>query len=79
MSPAEMLFAGIQLTRPLLRYIKTRVEAGLDGTGVSVGERAILEVLLSAQQATAPELTQIMQVKRQLVGRLLKDLVDENS
>ncbi|RBW57090.1 MarR family winged helix-turn-helix transcriptional regulator [Ruegeria sp. A3M17] len=76
MSPAEMLYAGIQLTRPLLRNITARVEADLDGTGISVGERAILEVLLSVQQATAPEITQILQVKRQLVGRLLKDLVD---
>ncbi|WP_108862056.1 MarR family winged helix-turn-helix transcriptional regulator [Ruegeria sp. Alg231-54] len=75
MSPAEMLYAGIQLTRPLLRNITARVEADLDGTGISVGERAILEVLLAVQQATAPEITQILQVKRQLVGRLLKDLV----
>ncbi|WP_120631368.1 MarR family winged helix-turn-helix transcriptional regulator [Ruegeria sp. EL01] len=76
MSPAELLYAGIQLTRPLLRNITARVEADLDGTGISVGERAILEVLLAVQQATAPEITQILQVKRQLVGRLIKDLVE---
>jgi DNA-binding MarR family transcriptional regulator len=76
MTPAEMLYAGMQMTRLLLRNITSRLETDLEGTGVGVGERAILEVLISVPQATGPEITQILQVKRQLVGRLLKDLIE---
>ena len=74
LSPAEQLYAAIQLTRPLLRQITSRVEADLSGTGVSVGQRAILEVLLAIGPATAPEITRILEVKRQFVGRELKNM-----
>lgn len=74
LSPAEQLYAGIQLTRPLLRYITSRVETDLAGTGVSVGQRAILEVLLAIGPATAPEITKTLDVKRQFVGRELKEM-----
>lgn len=71
----EKLYMGVQLTRPLLRNITARVEADLEGTGVSVGQRAILDVLLLRGRATAPEITQILQLKRQFVGRELKELI----
>lgn len=74
-SPAELLYAGIQLTRPLLRNIAARVEADLSGTGISVGQRAVMEVLLNVEQATAPEITEMLQVKRQLVARLLQEML----
>ncbi len=47
------------------------------GTGVTVGQRAILEVLLTQKQLTAPELTKQLQVTRQFVGRELKALLDK--
>ena len=78
-SPAELLYLGMQLTRPLLRNITNRVEADLEGSGVSVGQRAVLEVLLNVGQATAPEITKLLQVKRQLVGRVLKELVEQGA
>ncbi len=74
-SPAEDLYAGIQLTRPLLRNITARVEADLAGTGISVGQRAILEALLVLGPATAPALTEALQVSRQFVGRELKAML----
>lgn len=75
LSPAEQLYAGVQLTRPLLRYITSRVEADLSGTGIGVGQRAILEVLLAIGPATAPKITKALDVKRQFVGRELKEMV----
>ena len=74
LTPDEQLYAGLQMTRPLLRNITTRVEADLAGTGISVGQRAILEVLLSCEQASAPQITKQLQVARQFVGRELKAL-----
>ena len=75
-SLAEKLYAGVQLTRPLLRNITARVEADLVGTGISIGQRAILEFLLTNEQATAPEITTSLDLKRQFVGRELKVLSD---
>ncbi len=73
-SPAEDLYAGIQLTRPLLRNITARLEADLQDTGFSTGQRAIMEALLGCGRATAPELTALLQISRQLTGRLLKEM-----
>ncbi|WP_299781117.1 MarR family transcriptional regulator [uncultured Roseobacter sp.] len=70
----EKLYAGIQMTRPLLRYITSRVETDLKGTGISVGQRAILEVLFAVGKATAPEITRYLDVKRQFVGREVKEM-----
>lgn len=76
-TPAEDLYAGIQMTRPLLRNITARLEADLAGSGISVGQRAILEVLLACGRATAPELTSALQISRQLTGRLLKEMTED--
>lgn len=78
LSTTEQLYAGIQLTRPLLRLITNRVELELSGTGVSVGQRAILEVLLAIGPATAPEITKALDVKRPFVGRELKDMAEKS-
>lgn len=72
--PVSLLYQGVQLVRPLLRNITKRVEADLDGTGVSVGQRAVLEALLLLGRATAPQLTQALELKRQFVARELQEL-----
>ncbi len=67
------------MTRPLLRNITARLEADLEGTGISVGQRAIMEALLACKRATAPELTAHLQISRQLTGRLLKEMTDSGA
>lgn len=64
------------MTRPLLRNITARLEADLQGTGITVGQRAIMEALLACGSATAPELTAHLQISRQLTGRLLKEMTE---
>ncbi|KZK77788.1 hypothetical protein PsW64_03419 [Pseudovibrio sp. W64] len=76
-SKPEMLYAGIQMTRPLLRTISNRVEADLEGTDLTVGQRAMLEATLALEQATAPQLTDFLQLKRQFVAKVLKELLDK--
>ncbi len=75
LTTVEKLYLGVQLTRPLLRNITARVETDLSGTGISVGQRAILEVLLVLDQATAPDITSALQLKRQYVARELQELI----
>lgn len=77
LSLADKLYAGVQLTRPLLRNITARVEADLAGTGISIGQRAILELLLATDQATAPEITATLELKRQFVARELHALSEK--
>ncbi|SFJ03883.1 MarR family winged helix-turn-helix transcriptional regulator [Celeribacter neptunius] len=77
MSLPEQLYAGITLTRPLVRNITARVEQDLQDTGITVGQRAILEALLALGQATAPEITDALDVTRQFVGRELKSLLED--
>lgn len=75
LTTVEKLYIGVQITRPLLRNITARVEADLAGTGISVGQRAILEVLLAMRKATAPQITSALQLKRQYVARELQELL----
>ncbi|RED52275.1 DNA-binding MarR family transcriptional regulator [Aestuariispira insulae] len=67
----EPLYQAVQQTRPLLRHITGAVEAGLDETGLTVGLRAILEGLLLTGEASLPELTARLQLKRQFVHKML--------
>ncbi|PTQ69237.1 MarR family winged helix-turn-helix transcriptional regulator [Celeribacter persicus] len=76
-SLTDQLYAGIQLTRPLLRNITARVEYDLAGTGITVGQRAILEALLSMGEASAPQITAHLDVSRQFVGREIKALHED--
>ncbi|SDR39589.1 MarR family winged helix-turn-helix transcriptional regulator [Pseudovibrio sp. Tun.PSC04-5.I4] len=69
---AGVLYESIQITRPLLRHITNAVEAASLKVGVSVGERAVLEVLYNSEDAlTAPQMTELLDLKRQFVARVL--------
>ncbi len=72
----ENLYRAIQLTRPLLRRISAYVEQELTDTGVSVGQRAVLEVLYNQGPLTAPQLTRMLELKRQFVARMLSEASD---
>ncbi len=76
MPPGDTLYGGVRLIRPLLRRITARVERDLQGTGITVGQRAILEALSEAKSATAPMLTDWLDMKRQFVARELKALLE---
>lgn len=69
----ELLYEAVQITRPLVRHITAAMEAGLAGTGVSAGMRAILEVVHRNGPMTVPEMTDRLQLKRQFVHRMVSD------
>lgn len=69
------LYVGVRLLRPLLRRVTARVEQDLLGTGISIGQRAILEALHETKRATAPMLTEWLDMKRQFVARELQTLL----
>lgn len=72
----DQLYQAVQATRPLLRNITSAVERGATQLGVTVGQRAILEGLSLHPDATAPILGAELQLKRQYVARILKEVMD---
>ncbi|KIC11508.1 MarR family transcriptional regulator [Leisingera sp. ANG-M1] len=70
----DQLYEAVQATRPLMRGITAAVEQGTLPHGISLGQRALLEGLLNRPGATAPQLGQDLQLKRQFVSRILKEL-----
>ena len=72
----DQLYQAVQATRPLLRNVTAAVERGTVRLGVTVGQRAILEGLSLLPDATAPVLGTELQLKRQYVARILKEVMD---
>ncbi|WP_025896505.1 MarR family transcriptional regulator [Kordiimonas gwangyangensis] len=70
------LYDAVQTTRPLIRNIVAAVDATLKGTGVTVGVRAVLEVLFAADNASLPEVTKHLNLTRQFAHRMLGEAAD---
>jgi DNA-binding MarR family transcriptional regulator len=71
----ELLYEAVQITRPMMRHVTAAMEAGLAGTGISAGMRAILEVVHRNGPMTVPEMTVRLQLKRQFVHKVAADAV----
>lgn len=71
----DHLYQAVQATRPLLRNITAAVEQGSQRHGITVGQRAILEGLLAHPDASAPQLSSQLQLKRQYVARILQEVL----
>jgi DNA-binding MarR family transcriptional regulator len=69
------LYAVVREVRPLVLNSVRVVEAGGRGNGLSVGMRAVLEVLAEAGAVTVPELASRLELARQGVQRLVNELV----
>ncbi|NOJ94067.1 MarR family transcriptional regulator [Corallococcus coralloides] len=67
----DALYDVILFVRPLHRYLLKAVEEQLDGTGVTVGMRAVLDRLFAHGPQTVPQLSRGMELGRQFVLRLV--------
>ncbi len=67
------LYKIIWQTRPLLQQIETAVAAGLDGTGLTVRMRAVLEILFSDGPMTVPALARHLSIQRQYVQIMVNE------
>lgn len=77
MTKHEQLYRIIWLSRPLMQAAEARVEKGLDGTGLSVRMRAVLEILQTHGSATVPEIAQRLEIKRQYVQLMVNETLAE--
>jgi DNA-binding MarR family transcriptional regulator len=69
------LYELIWNTRPLLQRIEHAVERGLEGTGLTVRMRAVMEILVRDGAQTVPALARALEIKRQYV----QIMVDETT
>ncbi|MGB3316383.1 MAG: MarR family winged helix-turn-helix transcriptional regulator [Albidovulum sp.] len=67
------LYTIIWQTRPLLQQIEAAVAAGLDGSGLTVRMRAVLEILMSDGSMTVPALARRLSIQRQYVQLMVNE------
>ncbi len=78
MNEADNLYRLIWMSRPLMQAAEAAVEQGLDGSGLTVRTRAVLEILLAHDAATVPEIAQNLEIKRQYVQVMVNETLAEN-
>ncbi|WP_209016113.1 MarR family winged helix-turn-helix transcriptional regulator [Roseibium sp. RKSG952] len=74
MNKTRELYEIIRLIRPAHRRLARAVEANLRETGVSVGMRAVMEVLEEAGPLTVPDIARNLFLARQQIQLLINDL-----
>ncbi|WP_245298396.1 MarR family transcriptional regulator [Sinorhizobium sp. A49] len=70
----ERLYKAIKLVRPIHLNVHRSIERMLEGSGISVAERAVLE-LLCGEPLTVPEAARRLSMKRQFVLRIVVGLL----
>lgn len=70
----ERLYKAIRLVRPVHLNVSRTVEKMLEGAGITVAERAVLE-LLCEEPLTVPEAARRLSMKRQFVQRVAAGLI----
>lgn len=71
----EAVYAVIELVRPLFRHLLKAVEDHLEGTGLTVPKRAILERLLREGPRTVPQIAQSLVIQRQFTQVTVNELI----
>ena len=77
MIDAKQLYKLIWMSRPLMQSAEAAVERGLEGFGLTVRTRAVLEVLLADEEATVPDIAQRLEIKRQYVQLMVNETLAE--
>jgi DNA-binding MarR family transcriptional regulator len=73
----ERLYKAIKLLRPVHLNVNRTLEKMLAGTGITVAERAVLE-LLCDEPLTVPEAARRLSMKRQFVQRIVAGLIKKD-
>lgn len=70
----ERLYRAIRLVHPVHLNVNRTIEKMIEGTGITVAERAVLE-LLCEEPLTVPEAARRLSMKRQFVQRVAAGLI----
>ena len=72
---ADDLHHLIWMSRPLMQAAEACVEAGLDGTGLTVRMRAVLEILHRHGAQTVPDIAGRLEINRQYVQVMCNEVL----
>lgn len=75
---ANTLYEIIRYIRPLHRYLAEAVSIELEGTGVTVPMRAVLEYLNENGEKTVPNIARSLMLKKQYVQDIVNDLLGDD-
>ena len=67
MNKTDQLYQLVWVSRPLMQAAEAAVEQGLEGTGLTVRMRAVLEMLHRQGDLTVPDIAQKLEIQRQYV------------
>src|SRR5262245_10127792 len=70
------VYAVIRSIRPLFRHLLKSVENNLEGSGISVPMRGMMERLFEAGPQTVPQLAQALLIPRQFAQQVANELRD---
>lgn len=73
MNQINQLYRIIWQSRPLMQAAEATVECGLNGTGLTVRMRAILEILHRQGALTVPDLARELDIQRQYVQLMVNE------
>ena len=77
MIDAKQLYKLIWMSRPLMQSAEAAVERGLQGIGLTVRTRAVLEILLVKKEAAVPDIAEKLEIKRQYVQLMVNETLAE--
>ncbi|WP_417688511.1 MarR family winged helix-turn-helix transcriptional regulator [Roseibium sp.] len=78
MMKSEDLYKVIWMSRPLMQAAEALVEKGLQGTGLTVRARAVLEILLRHGSLSVPDIAFHLEIKRQYVQVMINETLAED-
>jgi DNA-binding MarR family transcriptional regulator len=73
----EPLYDVVRRIRPLNRLLVASVDDRLDGTGVTIGTRGVMEQLADGGPQTVPQIARALGVGRQFIQRVVDAAVAE--
>jgi DNA-binding MarR family transcriptional regulator len=74
-SRGSLMYDLVRLVRPMTLSSARAVEAGLRPFGLTVGRRAVLEILVEGGAMPVPAIAQALDVSRQAAQRLVNELL----
>jgi len=73
MNKTDQLYQLVWVSRPLMQAAEAAVEQGLEGTGLTVRMRAVLEMLHRQGDLTVPDIAQKLEIQRQYVQLMVNE------
>lgn len=77
MEEIDRLYHLVWMSRPLMQVAELAVEQGLEGTGLTVRMRAVLEVLREQGALPVPEIARQLEIQRQYVQVMVNETLAE--